>query len=104
MSAQSGKNFFEAMSDKAFLGRLAESAVGAQIELFYWREGDKEVDFVLQLGEKLVAIEVKSTQESMQRSGVDSFVQQFNPDRILLVGNLRNPSKVIFVNKSKLII
>lgn len=102
MSAQSGKNFLEAMSDKAFLGRLVESAVGAhllnsirgtQIELFYWREGDKEVDFVLQLGEKLIAIEVKSNQESIQHSGIDSFVKQFNPDRILLVGDQGIPLK-----------
>lgn len=96
MSAQSGKNFLEAMSDRAFLGRLIESAVGAhllngirgtQIELTYWREGDKEVDFVLKLGDKVIALEVKSGQESMQRSAIDSFVKQFNPDRILLVGD-----------------
>lgn len=102
MSAQSGKNFIEAMSDKAFLGRLVESAVGAhllnsirgtQIELFYWKEGDKEVDFVLQLGEKLIALEVKSNQESIQHSGIDAFVKQFKPDRILLVGDQGIPLK-----------
>lgn len=96
LSAQSGKSFFEAMADRAFLGRLIESAVGAhllngirgtQIELFYWREGDKEVDFVLQWGSRLIAIEVKSGRESIHHSGIDSFVNQFKPDRILLVGD-----------------
>jgi predicted AAA+ superfamily ATPase len=102
MSAQSGKNFIEAMTDRVFLGRLIESAVGAhllnsirgtQIELFYWREGDREVDFVLQLGDKLIAIEVKSNQESIQHSGIDSFVKQFKPNRILLVGDQGIPLK-----------
>lgn len=102
MSAQSGKNFLEAMQDKTFLGKLVESAVGAhllntirgtQIELFYWREGDREVDFILQLGDKLIAIEVKSGQETIQHSGIDSFVQQFHPDRILLVGDRGIPLK-----------
>ncbi len=96
MSAQSGKNFIEAMADPVFRGRLVESTVGAhllngirgtQIELFYWREGDKEVDFVLQLGTKLIAIEVKSGNETLRNSGMDSFVNQFNPNRILLVGD-----------------
>jgi predicted AAA+ superfamily ATPase len=96
LSAQSGKNFSEAMADKVFLGRLIESAVGAYLlnsirgtpmELFYWREGDKEVDFVLQWGDKRIAIEVKSGQESLRRSGIDAFVRQFEPDRILLVGD-----------------
>lgn len=102
MSAQSGKSFIEAMTDRVFLGRLIESAVGAhllnsirgtQIELFYWREGNREVDFVLQLGDKLIAIEVKSNQESIQHSGIDSFVKQFKPNRILLVGDQGIPLK-----------
>ena len=95
LSAQSGKSFVEAMTDKVFLGRLIESAVGAhllngirgtQIELFYWREGDREVDFVLQLGDKIIAIEVRSGQESLRHSGIDAFVANFKPNRILLVG------------------
>ncbi len=95
IAAQSGQNFAEAMSDSVFRGRLVESAVGAhllngirgtQIELFYWREGDKEVDFVLKLGTKLIAIEVKSGKESLRSSGIDLFIKQFNPTRILLVG------------------
>ncbi len=102
LSAQSGKSFLEAMADRVFLGRLIESAVGAhllnsirgtRIELFYWREGDREVDFVLQLGDKLIAIEVKSGRESIHRSGIDSFVKQFKPDRILLVGDQGIPLK-----------
>lgn len=102
LSAQSGKSFIEAMADRVFLGRLVESAVGAhllnsirgtQMELFYWREGDREVDFVLQLGDKLIAIEVKNGQESIHHSGIDSFVKQFKPDRILLVGDQGIPLK-----------
>ncbi len=104
LSAQSGKNFFEAMTDRVFLGRLVESAVGAhllnsirgtQMELFYWREKDKEVDFVLRLGDKLIAIEVKGGPESIRHhSGIDSFLTQFKPDRILLVGDQGIPLKV----------
>ena len=76
-------------------GRLVESSVGAyllnsargeQIEVFYWRGGDKEVDFVLQRGSSLIAIEVKSRPESFRRSGMGSFVSSFNPSRIFVVG------------------
>ncbi|MDR2088565.1 MAG: ATP-binding protein [Clostridiales Family XIII bacterium] len=50
-------------------GRLVESAVGAYLlargkeegfEVYWWRERDKEVDFVIKRGGKLTAIEVKS--------------------------------------------
>lgn len=95
MAAQSEKSFKEAKEDRVFWGRLIESMVGAhllnsirgtQIKLFYWREGENEVDFVLSYGSKTVAIEVKSGAESFSRSGIDLFVKQFKPGRILLVG------------------
>lgn len=94
-NALSGKSFIEAMADRAFLGRLIESSVGAyllnsirgtRIELFYWREGDKEVDFVLKSGDKLTAIEVKNGPEIMPRSGINAFVKHFEPTKIILVG------------------
>jgi predicted AAA+ superfamily ATPase len=96
MSAQSGKTFKQAREDSIFWGRLVESAVGAyllnsirgtQIELFYWREGDKEVDFVLRNGNFIAAIEVKSGRESIIRTGIDAFITKFKPGRVILVGD-----------------
>ncbi len=96
MSALSGKTFKQAREDHVFWGRLVESAIGAyllnatrgtQIEVFYWREGDKEVDFVLSRGNSITAIEVKSGKESINNSGIDLFVSKFKPERILLIGN-----------------
>lgn len=95
MSAQTAKSFKEAIQDRAYWGRLTESAIGAHllnsirgtpIELFYWREGDLEVDFVLRLGKSVTAIEVKSGNQLLQRSGMDAFIKQFHPERVLLIG------------------
>jgi predicted AAA+ superfamily ATPase len=95
MTAQFSKNFQETKQDPVYWGRLVESTVGAyllnqirgtQIELFYWREKDQEVDFVLQYGKTLIAIEVKSSRHTLKLSGMDAFVKQFSPSRILLVG------------------
>ncbi len=105
MSALSGKTFKQAREDRIFWGRLVESAVGAhllnsirgtQIDLFYWREGDREVDFVLQQGTALTAIEVKSGKESMNRTGIDIFVNKFNPSRVLLIGDQGIPVEKFF--------
>ncbi len=100
MTAQSTKSFNQAKADPAFWGRLVESAVGAHllnsirgtmIEVFYWREGDKEVDFVLRKGESLTAIEVKSNSDSLRDSGMDLFINKYKPSRCLLVGNAGIP-------------
>lgn len=76
-------------------GRLVESSVGTYlvnasigpaIEVFYWREGHREVDFVLRQGKNVVAIEVKSGRTRESLAGMDEFAKQFKPSRILLVG------------------
>ena len=79
-----------------FRGRLAESAVGAHLanaaasrecELFYWRERDREVDFVVKRGNHLTAIEVKTGRTFPPAlPGMEAFAAEFRPQRRLLVG------------------
>jgi len=95
MSAQSMKTFKEAKEDKYYWGRLVESAVGAhllnitrgtRIEVLYWREGDYEVDYVLEHGSNLTAIEVKSGARRTALPGMHLFLNLFKHARPLLVG------------------
>lgn len=95
LTAQSGLTPAEARADREFWGRLTESAVGAHLanaaaggecEVFYWREGNREVDFVLKKGRKVVAIEVKSGRAPLAHSGLAAFAEAFKPKRTLIVG------------------
>ncbi|MDZ7767125.1 MAG: DUF4143 domain-containing protein [Melioribacteraceae bacterium] len=69
MSAQYPESFEKLKGRPAEWGRWVESAVGAHLlnatlnsdlELMYWRHSNDEVDFVLQKGEQVIGIEVKS--------------------------------------------
>jgi predicted AAA+ superfamily ATPase len=95
LSAQSGLTPAEARADHEFWGRLTESAVGAHLanaaacgacELFYWRDGNREVDFIARAGRTVVAIEVKSGRAPLAHSGLAAFSEAFKPKRTLLVG------------------
>jgi predicted AAA+ superfamily ATPase len=95
MTCQSELSFAQAKGDHAFWGRLVESAVGAHLVnesyseglgVFYWREGEKEVDFVVKRGSSLTAIEVKSVPGQSALSGMKEFASRFNPKGKLLVG------------------
>ena len=94
MTAGSGYSFDEARADRSFWGRIVESAVGAHlfntaapdIRLSYWRESPFEVDYVLQRGPKIVAIEVKSGTKNLTFQGIQVFKQRFRPHCSLLVG------------------
>ena len=61
--------------------RLFEAIVGATLnrldgDLYYWREGNDEVDFVLKYGRKIIAIEVKSGRRKSQK-GLSKFCARF---------------------------
>jgi predicted AAA+ superfamily ATPase len=95
MSAQDSRSLIQARHDGEHWGRLVESCVGAHlfnssfgtnISVAYWREGNQEVDFVLQEGKTTVAIEVKSGIRPASLPGMEAFVRQFKPKRQLLVG------------------
>ncbi len=79
----------------AVWGRLVESAVGAHIAnsaqqcgaaVYYWREGAFEVDFVLQLGHSVTAIEVKSGLKKQSLPGMSLFYKAHPKARMLVVG------------------
>ena len=95
MTAQTGLTLKEARADREFWGRLTESAVGAYLanaaasggmEVFYWRDRNKEVDFILRAGRRIVAIEVKSGRTREAQPGLAAFADAFKPQRTLLVG------------------
>jgi predicted AAA+ superfamily ATPase len=95
MTAGLGWTLAEARRDREFWGHLVESAVGAHLAngsadgrylLGYWRERNHEVDFVVNRGRRLTAIEVKSGRSPSVHPGMAAFVSAFQPQRTLLVG------------------
>jgi len=95
VTSQSRLSFASAKKDRDYWGRLVESAVGAHllngaegtmVEIYYWRDRGHEVDFVLQSGERIVSLEVKSGRARSDYSGMDAFAKIFQPFRKLLVG------------------
>ena len=88
-------SFEQAILDRKLWGRIFESGIGAYIvsqafvhrfEVFYWRERDDEVDFVLRKKGAVVAIEVKSNAEK-RTEGLDKFRRLFNPQSAFIVGD-----------------
>ncbi|MCM1169829.1 MAG: ATP-binding protein [Bacteroides sp.] len=95
LSALSGLTFGKVYTTPKVWGRWVESAVGAHIlnqaeewdyKVYYWRERDKEVDFVIGCGSQCVAIEVKSGRRT-SNAGLPEFVKRFNPQHSFVVGS-----------------
>ena len=87
--------FEQVILNRKAWGRIFESAIGAYLvnqafvhrfEVFYWRERDDEVDFVLRKKGAVVAIEVKSNAEK-RTEGLDKFRKLFHPQTAFIVGD-----------------
>ncbi len=95
LSAYDQHSFQEVRQMPAAWGRVVESAIGAHLvnhaikndfSVYYWRERNDEVDFVLQSGQKTIALEVKSTL-SRTKKGMQAFQKRFNPWKTYLIDN-----------------
>lgn len=94
ISATIGRTFLEARGDRTYWGHLVESAIGAHLingardgtEIFYWREGNFEVDFVICRAGKIALIEVKSGKLRNATRGMSEFIRRNGACRSLVVG------------------
>lgn len=96
LSALHGKGFDAERESPERWGRWVESVVGAYLlnqaeiygyNVYYWRENNDEVDFVLENRNKeLLAIEVKSGHR-IDNTGVHVFEQKFHPIHTFIVGS-----------------
>lgn len=79
-----------------YMGRVFESLVGAQLlrhkeNIFYWSEGDYEVDFVLELQGKLIAIEVKSGKKR-KSSSLEVFTKKYPAAKVIFITKENYPT------------
>lgn len=104
VNALSSRTFHEATGDAMWWGRLVENAVGAHLcnslpateyGISYWREGDREVDFVVTRGTETWAIEVKSGRRG-KLSGLERFRSKYPKAKTLVVGDVGIPLERFF--------
>ena len=95
MTVISGTDPDELRTDREFRGRLVESAIGAHLanaaaagecELFYWNDRGREVDFIIKVRSRVIAIEVKSGRTPTAHRGTAAFTESFKTHRTLLIG------------------
>lgn len=94
----------QAASDPVWWGRLVENAVGAHLcnglgsmefGVTYWRDGKYEVDFVVERGKDIWAIEVKSGGTG-DAKGLERFRAKYPEAKTLMVGGPGIPLEEFF--------
>jgi len=109
LSASQGVPLETARANPESWSRWTESAVGAHlvngflgtdVKIYYWRERNREVNFVLEKEGNLTAIEIQGSLGKTVLPGMAAFTKGFKPKRTLVIGNpgisleefLKNPA------------
>lgn len=94
----------QVVEDTVWRGRLVENAVGAHFlqylhapnsSVTYWRKGEFEVDFVVETGDQITAIEVKSGCPG-RTGGLTAFKKIYPQSRVLMIGGSGIPLEEFF--------
>ena len=94
ISAYLKSDYMQTFQEPNLWGRIAESAVGTHLigksisenyKLYYWREANCEIDFVIEYGEKILGLEVKSG-VSTTNKGISKFSDQYPSAKTMFVG------------------
>lgn len=95
LSSLYGLNYSQVFTNPKMWGRWVESAVGTHLlniadeldyKIYYWRERNDEVDFILEYNRQCIAIEVKSGRRTTN-AGISVFKEKFRPLHTFIVGN-----------------
>ncbi len=104
ISAPSLRTLEEARRDADLWGRWVENAVGAHLlnhlqglayEVFYWRHRKDELDFVVRAGERVWALEVKSSRPR-RAPELAAFRKEHPESRSLIIGSRGVPLEEFF--------
>jgi uncharacterized protein len=94
INALTGDSFEKSRDDYAWWGRLIENAVGSHLlthfqdlptSIYYWRERDREVDYVIKTPQKTLALEVKSGRSDNPK-GLSAFCRSFPNASPVIIG------------------
>lgn len=93
VSVYSNADFHSVNTNPELWGRRVEQSVGSYLlnqsrienfDLFYWREGNAEVDFVLRKNKRIVTVEVKSG-KAKYHQGLEIFKIKHKPTKSILI-------------------
>jgi predicted AAA+ superfamily ATPase len=107
MTYAEGVNRRQLLDNPKAKGRLVESAVGAHLlarskeegfEVYWWRDRNHEVDFVIKKGGQLTAIEVKSGREK-NTGGCLHFKKLYPEAVFLIVGSISHSLEDFLLDK-----
>lgn len=94
ISAQRNETLQMVSARPDLLGRMVESSIGAHLlnhsltqgyKLYYWRDRNDEVDYVLEKKGDIIGLEV-TVGETHKRHGMQAFQNRYQPKKVLMVG------------------
>ncbi len=97
------KEFWWSYNRKSIACRLLVNGMDdGEYEVYYWRDGNDETDFVLVWGEEVLGLEVKSGRRTLG-VGLASFKTHFPNAKTLVIGTVGLSLELFFSTKPEML-
>jgi predicted AAA+ superfamily ATPase len=85
-STQQNPEAWRNLTECAIGAHLINSALNPKIEVFYWKEENYVIDFVVQKGETILTIMVKPSKKGARSGAIEAFSKHYGAHHHLIVG------------------
>lgn len=85
-STKQNRETWDKLVECAIGAHLINSAFGTKAEIFYWKDNNKSIDFIIRKDEDIIVVDVNTHKKGKNIQGVNVFKQKYQPSKILIVG------------------
>lgn len=85
-NTKKNKERWDKLIESTIGAHLLNASVGTNTEIFYWKDGNKVIDFVIRKDEFLALVAVQNDKAEKHNPGVEMFLQQYPSTKVITVG------------------
>lgn len=85
-SAKQNREVWQQLTECAIGAHLINSTFGTKIGIYYWKDNNRSVDFIIRKDDDLIVIEVNSANKGKNNQGIEVFKQKYQPKNTIFVG------------------
>lgn len=85
-SIKRNRQHWQTLTECAIGAHLLNSSFGTKMGIYYWKDNNRSIDFIIRKDDDLIVIEINNTKKGKNNQGIELFKQKYQPKSTFFVG------------------
>lgn len=85
-STKQNRQLWQTLTECAIGAHVINSCFGTKMGIYYWKDNNRSVDFIIRKDDELIVIEINSTKKGKNNQGIEVFKQKYQPRSTFFIG------------------